>query len=300
MWQRATLRRMSYNKYINYKEYAMHSDYHIHTEFSDDSEYPMENAVLDAIRLGLEEICFTDHVDYGVKAEFGANTTRTYKGKAVTNVDYPRYFDTIKVLQAKYEEKISIRSGLEFGVQLHTRDAFLKLIADYPLDFIILSIHQINDLELWTQSFQKGKTQAEYNLAYFQALLDVVKNYKAYSVLGHMDLVVRYDEQGVYPFIEVKALITEILKIVIADGKGIEVNTSYIRYGLDDMTPSRDILRLYRELGGEIITIGSDTHHADHLGTYINIAKKELLTLGFTHHYTFEDMKPIAHTIQLK
>ena len=278
----------------------MYSDYHLHTEFSDDSEYPIESLIQDAIRLGLEEICFTDHVDYGVKTEFGSPTARIYKGKPVTNVDYPRYFDTIKDLQARYGEQIQIKAGLEFGVQIHTMNAFHKLNSTYPLDFIILSIHQVDDQEFWTQEFQNGKIQAEYNRAYYQALLDVVKHYKAYSVLGHLDLIVRYDKYGIYPFEEVKDMIREILEIVIQDGKGIEVNTSYKRYGLNDMTPSRAILKLYLELGGEIITIGSDTHRAEHLGAYIDEAKAELLKLGFTHHHSFEKMKPIAHPILIK
>lgn len=278
----------------------MYSDYHLHTEFSDDSEYPMESLVQDAIKKGLEEICFTDHVDYGVKEEYSSPHARIYNGKPVTNVDYPRYFETIKQLQTRYKDQIKIKTGLEFGVQMHTQEDFHKLVSRYPMDFIILSIHQVDDQEFWTQEFQKGKTQAEYNRAYYQALLDVVKNYKAYSVLGHLDLIVRYDEHGTYPFNEVKDLIQAILIEVIKDGKGIEVNTSYNRYGLKDMTPSRAILKLYRELGGEILTIGSDTHKAEHLGAYINEAKTELLKLGFTHHHTFEDMKPIAHPIILK
>ena len=278
----------------------MYSDYHLHTEFSDDSEYPIESLVQDAVQMGLEEICFTDHVDYGVKEEFRSPHAHIYKGKAVTNVDYPRYFDTIKKLQTHYNKQIKIKAGLEFGVQLHTMDAFHKLVSTYPLDFIILSIHQVGDQEFWTQEFQKGRTQAEYNRAYYQALLDVVKQYKAYSVLGHLDLIVRYDEHGVYPFEEVKELIREILEVIIKDGKGIEVNTSYNRYGLKDMTPSRAILKLYRELGGEIITIGSDTHRAEHLGAYIDEAKTELLKLGFSHHHSFEKMKPIAHPILIK
>ena len=103
----------------------------------------------------------------------------------------------------------------------------------------------------------------------------------------------RYDEQGLYPFEKVKPIITEILKTVIADGKGIEVNTSNHRYGIADMTPSRDILKLYRELGGTIITIGSDSHKKEHLGAYIDWAKEELRKLGYTQFCTFEKMKPV-------
>lgn len=95
-----------------------------------------------------------------------------------------------------------------------------------------------------------------------------------------MDLIVRYDEQGPYSFEKVKPIITEILKTVIADGKGIEVNTSNHRYGIADMTPSRDILKLYRELGGTIITIGSDSHKKEHLGAYIDWRKKNFVNWG--------------------
>ena len=90
-------------------------------------------------------------------------------------------------------------------------------------------------------------------------------------------------------------MITDILKYVIADGKGIEINTSRHRYGLKDLTPSRDILRLYRKLGGHIVTIGSDSHKPEHLGAYIDEAKKELKMLGFKEFCTFEKMMPVYH-----
>lgn len=137
-------------------------------------------------------------MEYGVKDEYGSFNARLFNGKPVTNVDYPRYFSTIRSIQSRYGHQLQIKAGLEFGVQMHTQEAFVKLVSKYPLDFIILSIHQVDDQEFWTQEFQKGRTQAEYNHAYYQALLDVVKNYKAYSVLGHHDLIVRYDELGVY------------------------------------------------------------------------------------------------------
>ena len=124
-------------------------------------------------------------------------------------------------------------------------------------------------------------------------MLYLVKHYHNYSILGHVDLITRYDEAGIYPFEKVKPVITEILKTVIADGKGIEVNTSSHRYGLKDLTPSRDILRLYRDLGGRIITIGSDSHRPEHLGAYIDDTKQELRSLGFKEYCTFEQMKPV-------
>ena len=151
----------------------------------------------------------------------------------------------------------------------------------------------MEDREIWTQDFQKGRTQQEYNERYYQEMLDVVRAYKNYSVLGHMDLIKRYDQAGIYPFEKVKPLIAEILKIVIADGKGIEVNTSSHRYGLTDSMPSAELLRLYRDLGGSIVTIGSDSHAPVHLGSYIQDAKEQLKELGFQHFCTYERMRPV-------
>ncbi len=203
----------------------------------------------------------------------------------------------IRELQEKYSDKICIRMGMEFGIQTHTIYQFEKLYARYPFDFIILSIHQVEDKEFWTQDFQKGRTQQEYNERYYEELLAVVKRYHNYSVLGHVDLISRYDKEGIYPFEKIKPILTEIFKIIIKENKGIEVNTSCYRYGLSDLTPSRDILKLYRELGGTIITIGSDSHKREHLGAYIEDTKKILLELGFRHYCTYEKMQPIFHEL---
>ena len=276
----------------------MFADYHVHTEFSDDSRYPMEDVIRDAVKMGMDEICITDHVDYGVKVDWDCGQEIQYrKGDPLANVDYPRYMEKIRALKEEYQGKITIRTGMEFGVQMHTIPEFEAMFARYPFDFIILSIHQVEDKEFWTQDFQRGRTQKEYNERYYQEMLDVVKAYKNYSVLGHLDLIKRYDEAGIYPFENVKPMIEEILKIVIVDGKGIELNTSFHRYGLSDSMPSREILKLYRELGGEIITIGSDSHKPEHLGAYIDEGHEILKSLGYKQFCTFENMKPIFHDL---
>lgn len=274
----------------------MFADYHVHTEYSDDSVYPMEDVIRDAIRLGLDEICITDHVDYGIKTDpDSGQEIRCRHGEPLTNVDYPRYTAQIARLQKKYCGAIRIKMGLEFGIQRHTIPQYKALFRRYPFDFIILSIHQVENKEFWTQDFQQGRTQQEYNERYYEEMLQVVKTYKDYSVLGHMDLIKRYDKAGIYPFEKVKPIIAEILKIVIADGKGIEVNTSSHRYGLTDSMPSTEILQLYRNLGGSIITVGTDSHAPEHLGTYLKEAMDQLKRLGFKGFYTYEKMQPVFH-----
>ncbi len=277
----------------------MLADYHMHTYYSDDSQYQMEEAVKKAISLGLEEICFTDHVDYGIKLEYEdyMKLSEEERKHCVANVDYENYFKEIAYLKEKYKDQITIKQGMEFGMQMHTIDAFQSLYNRYYFDFIILSCHQVEDKEFWTQDFQKGRSQKEYNERYYQEILDMIKVYKNYSVLGHLDLLKRYDLEGEYPFDKTKDLVTEILKIVIEDGKGIEINTSSFYYGLNDLMPSRNILKLYHDLGGTILTIGSDTHKEEHVGAHIQEIHEELKKIGFKQICSFDKMKPIFHDL---
>ena len=279
----------------------MLADYHIHSEFSDDSQTPMELQIDRAIALGLDEICFTDHVDYGIKKDWDEPGEILWRnGEPMANVDYPRYFEKLNRMRCVYDGKIVIRAGLEFGIQSHTVDRFESLFEKYrnQLDFVLLSMHQVSDREFWTQDYQRGKTQAEYNLRYYEEILKVMQTFHDYSVLAHLDLLSRYDEQGVYPFHHVKDIVAEILTLAIGNGKGIELNTSSWHYGLPDTQPSRAILRLYRNLGGTVITFGSDAHMpnyvADHLAEARTILRDEI---GFKEFCTFEKMQPVFHSL---
>ncbi len=305
----------------------MISDYHIHSDYSDDSWHLMEDVIQDALELGLEEICFTEHVDYGVKVDWDEpidpNKTgislsdeqmeeikNLYKDvdfsqfdlnsfNVMKNVDYPLYFKEIKEVKEKYKDKITIKAGLEFGIQMHTLSKYRSLFNQYKddLDFILLSVHQINDIEFWEGSYQKGKTIEECYEGYYNELYEIITNYHDYSCLAHMDLMRRYVMDKNDRFEDNKEIITKILKTVITDGKGIELNTSSYRYGIEGPTPSIEILKLYRELGGTIITIGSDSHQKDNLGSHIKESMKILKELGFDSICTYEKMKPIFHKL---
>ena len=290
----------------------MFADYHIHTYYSDDSTYPMEQVVKDAISKGITDLCFTDHVDYGIKEDADKLTPEQRQELKLKiqhpnvpqyNVDYPAYVAEYQDLKEKYADKINLKLGMEFGLQIHTIPQYQKLFNSYPFDFIIMSCHQVENKEFWTQEFQQGRSQDEYNQRYYDEILAQVKNYHDYSVLGHLDLIARYDKAGVYPFANIRDKIAEILKIVIADDKGIELNTSSVRYkihnaqGEHELTPSKEILALYKELGGRIITVGSDSHKPEHLGAYIAEQSQELKKLGFKEICTFEKMQPIFHKL---
>ena len=285
----------------------MLADYHIHCKYSDDSEEDLEKIIETAINKGIGEICFTDHVDYGIKLDkdvfekIDENAKKDWIkkiGRIDLNVDYPNYFKEIEELREKYKDKITIRQGLEFGMQVHTIKDFQKLFDKYKekFDFVILSCHQVNDKEFWTNEFQKGKSIDEYNAEYYEEIYRVMSRYSDYSILGHLDHIQRYNET-IHPFEKSREIIVKILKKVIEDNKGIEVNTSSFRYGLKELTPERDILKLYHELGGKIITIGSDAHKAENVGEHIPYIQEELKKIGFIDICTFDKMKPIFHKL---
>lgn len=273
----------------------MLADYHVHCMFSDDSWYMPRKVAEDAWRLNLDEICFTDHVDYGIKPDWdNAMSAKVMDGARVLNVDYDAYFPCIAELQEEFDGRVAIKAGLEFGVQTHTIPQFDALWDRWgsELDFVLLSIHQVGDAEFWTFEFQEGRAQQEYNRAYYQELYDVATSFEHYSVLAHLDLIKRYDPEGIVGFPANRDLVAATLEHAIAHDKGLELNTSSVRYGLADSQPAREILELYRDLGGTIITLGSDSHAPEHLGAYLRHFQHYLASLGFAGFHTFEGMEP--------
>ena len=164
----------------------MRADYHLHSEFSDDSRERMENQIRRAIELGLDEMCFTDHVDYGIKKDWSEGNIEWRGGDAMSsgtdemdplaNVNYPEYFAKIDRMRETFKGRIVIRKGLEFGIQTITVPQYQKLYETWKdqLDFVLLSMHQVNNLEFWTQDFQRGKTQQEYNAEYYREIYEVM------------------------------------------------------------------------------------------------------------------------------
>lgn len=280
----------------------MLADYHVHCMFSDDSWYMPEQVCEDAWRLNLDEICFTDHVDYGIKPDWSdALSAKVMMGQRVVNVDYDAYFPYIADLREKWSGRLAVKTGLEFGVQRHTIAQFDALWDRWgdELDFALLSIHQVGDREFWTGEFQEGRTQEEYNRAYYQELYDVTTSFEHWSVLAHLDLIKRYDPAGILDFSANRDLVAATLEHVVKQGKGIELNTSSVRYGLKDSQPAEEILRLYRDLGGTVITLGSDSHAPEHLGAYLRHFQRYLASLGFEGFCTYDRMVPTFHPFEL-
>lgn len=265
-----------------------YSDYHLHTEFSGDSKQDIVQLVEHGISLGLKEIAITDHFEYDIEG---------MTDDFILNI--PEYVRKVLELKSKYRNQIDIKLGIEIGSQLHLKDFFYNALKDYPLDIIIASNHSINKVDLFFCKIQEGRTKDQVQDIYFENLLKMVELYNDYSVVGHLDYVTRYGGEKFkgLNYERQKEAIDKILSKVIEKGKGIEINTSGFRYKEDRFYPMKDIVKRYFELGGEIISIGSDAHKYQDIATYFDKAYEYLKKLGINYITTFEKLNPVFKKI---
>lgn len=261
----------------------MRADVHMHCGFSNDSESRPEDMVESAIAKGLSVICFTDHYD---------KDNLDWVDEAIFDVE--SYFQKMIELQEEYRDQIDIRIGAEIGMQPYLAEYYQDFMAQHPFDFVIGSVHSVLEHDVALDFFQKHSDPEGYKI-YFEEMLQDVQKIKSYDVLGHLDYIVRYSNQGSKGFDlnDYMDIIEEILKQVIAHGKGIEMNMSGLKYGLGAPHPQPEIIKRYRELGGEIITVGADGHIPEHIAYDYHLADDILKSCGFKYYTEFKGRKPL-------
>lgn len=257
-------------------------DFHLHTDFSGDSETPAVKQIERAIELGMKRICITDHHDYDVVSECDFN------------LDLPSYISAMRQLRDIYRDQIQIEIGIELGLQCHIAQYLNELSTQYPFDFIIGSSHFINGLDPYYPEFWENKTEHEALQSFFEISLKRIRSIHCFDSYGHLDYIVRYgkNQNRNYRSGDYRDLIDEILKTLIQNGKGLECNTGGFRYGLGHPNPCEEIMCRYRELGGEIVTIGSDAHTPEYVGYEFNRTAALLSKCGFRYYTVFHQRKP--------
>ena len=255
-------------------------DYHLHSQFSGDSKTTLEAICNTAVERGIAEIAITDHMDYSYPD--------IRPDHQIANMD--AYFDAIAQCREHYKAVLTIRTGIEIGMEphwLHACDTFLK---QYPFDFVIGSIHECCGLPVSRAVYFENKTKEQAYETYYTAILECVKAFDNFDVIGHLDYCKRYypGEYTQGDHLIAQPLVEEIFRTLIAKGKGIEVNTSGFRHVSEMCMPHYDIIALYRQMGGTRITIGSDSHRDETVGFRVDDTIAQLKQIGFTHISTFE------------
>nr|WP_288702667.1 histidinol-phosphatase HisJ family protein [uncultured Dorea sp.] len=270
------------------------ADMHMHTWFSTDSEACPRDMADEAVRKGLKTICFTDHFDKD-DLEWGE--------EGIFDVD--AYFVEMQKLQEEYAGKLNIRIGIELGLRTYLKDYYEELTKKYPFDFVIGSVHNVpykKDAEgniLYTdpaaEKLFTDRTDKEAYRLMMETTLENVRTSDCFQTLGHLDYVVRYGKsrEKEYSYTDYADIIDEILKLLIEKEKGLEVNSAGLKYGLPFAHPHPDVLKRYRELGGEIITIGADAHKPEHIAYDFAKAEEILKFCGFKYYTEFFEQKPV-------
>lgn len=257
------------------------SDYHIHSLFSKDSNMKLETIIKKSKELGLNEIAITDHLDYDIKEEhFNSSMT-----------DLKKYISTLKEVKEMYKNYLNIKIGIEFGAQPHLNRKLNSIVQDNNFDFIILSTHCLDgNLFSYKRNWENSLVEDVYQ-KYFINLLENVKKYQNYSVLGHLDFISRYGKEEInYNFYQ--DIIDEIFKNIIHFGKGLEINTSGFKYSEKRFYPTVNLVKRYFELGGEILTIGSDAHNYNEIFSNFNIVYDFLEECNKKYICSYTNLKP--------
>ena len=231
-------------------------DYHMHSRVSFDGHDTGEAMAKAALAAGLKEICFTDHLDYDPLGLMGDLSFKTE--------DYNAEYDHLDI------PGLLIRRGIEFGMTVDNREQFKKDLQRRPFDFVLGSIHFVDDLDVYFKPYWENKTVFQAERRYLEATLDCVKLHDDFDVLAHLTYLAKSTSHPAprpIAYADHRENIDEILKVLVSKGKGMEINTSGVdRCG--DYLPSVDMFRRFKELGGEIVTIGTDSHKCNRVGQY--------------------------------
>ena len=257
-------------------------DQHMHCNFSGDSDALPEDMIKAGIAHGLSGICFTDHLDYDYPEE-----------PNIFLLDFDNYFKVLSDLKEKYADKISVHIGIELGLQTQAAGQNLAVTEKYPFDFIIGSSHVVNHMDPYYPEFFAGRDEDAAYMEYFESVLENINSGVDFDVYGHIDYVVRYgpNKNAFFTYEKFKDIIDEILTQLISKGKGIEVNTGGFKYGLGHPNPTEDIIKRYRELGGEIITMGADAHVPEYVAYEFDKTAQIIKKCGFKYYTVFKNRK---------
>lgn len=266
----------------------MISDMHVHTLFSSDSNTLVETQIEQAIQLGMKCIAITDHQDYDYPPWHSIYLLSDCD-------DTLGYIKKLQDVKTRYADRIEVIIGIELGLQVHLAEKLHNYTAEFPFEFVIGSTHCFEGRDTEDQTLYACRSEEESCRAYFRAELDNITAVDSFDVVGHLDFVLRDlpNKNRNFTYQKYADILDQILLSVIQRGKGLECNTKTLSIGWKEPSPNTDTLRRYRELGGEIITFGSDGHTSDRVGGKFELAAQLVRSCGFKYYCVYRNRKPV-------
>ncbi len=255
------------------------ADCHVHTKYSFDGVSTLTQQLDRASELGLRAIAITDHLDI---------LPQDFEKEKKTHLQCVR---EIEALRPKYPE-LNILCGTEIGQAVHYPELAREYLSLYDWDFILGSVHNVRDTEDFYFLDFKNTEPHEIYMIYLDEIAETVETCD-FDSLAHLTYPLRYivkRDGRPMPFEKYAKRYDEILSLLIEKGKALEINTSAIKSG-GTPSPETEIINRYAQLGGKLITIGSDAHEAKYLISDFDKAREILLSAGIKSYVYFEKRK---------
>lgn len=272
-------------------------DCHSHTHNSPDSNESVETMCEKAIELGLSAYTITDHCEahlfypenhYQDKKKFGKYDVFD------SRKFYESSVNEVTAAKDAYRGRLKLLCGIELGQATYDPDASEIVASDSRIDFIIGSLHQLDGIDDFYFLDYSQYEIKELLRKYYATVLEICR-WNKFDVLGHITYPLRYiqGESGIpVDMTDFRDAIAECFRTATRNGKGIEINTSGLRQKFSKCFPDADLLRLYKDIGGEILTVGSDAHRVSELGSGIADGIRLAKSVGFDKICYFEKHQP--------
>ena len=269
-------------------------DYHTHTRFSFDGAPAATHDAMckRALEVGLDHIAFTDHCDINAEVE----------GLYDSPYDADAAFASMMEVKEKYKGRLNVVCGIELGNATQYPEAARAVLDAHPYEFVIGSLHNLNRVpDFCVMNYghmSDGLVKQLFNRA-LDETMDMI-TFPGITTLGHITYMHRYitlagkklDFKPYYDKLEA------IYRTLIDRDIALEINVSTLWKGLGISLPTMELLKLYKDCGGKLITIGSDAHAPENLGKAIRKGYAILQTVGFNEVVAIENGQRVLRSIQ--
>jgi histidinol-phosphatase (PHP family) len=260
-------------------------DSHVHSKHSKDGVPSVDAICEQAAAIGLDGVAITDHVDVDL-------------GEAELEV-LEELENDVSAAKEKFGGTLEISMGAELGEGNHDPALAKKVVSRKSLDFVIGSLHRQREKEDYYFLDYEHENLDDLMRGYYRELRELVRG-GCFDVVGHINYQTRYMNAAMLAKLDLSLyydILREILEDIVRAGKGIEINTSGLWRGSGFTLPTLDVVKMFRDAGGEIVTMGSDAHHAEHVGLRLDGAAECLRAAGFRRYAFFKGRKPFFHDI---
>ena len=262
------------------------TDMHSHTDLSGDCKSPIELMIEAAKLKGIQYYAVTDHHDIDFP-ECGIDFLLDLEASTNQLIRYRQRYNT---------DDFTLLRGIEYGLQTYLQEDLALLSQKKAYDFIIGSCHLAGGIDPYDATYFDGRTRDEGYQFYFESMLECITAMDGFDALGHLDYVIRYwrkDNNKKYTYSQFKEVLDGILSTLIRKDIALEVNTAGYPFKLDQPNPAYNVLSRYHEMGGELLTIGSDAHIPANVATHFDVVEERLKAIGFKSYTTYINRKPM-------